>query len=81
MELSAVISEDNKVITWNLEELAPGESKALKFDLVLKEEFDESIIDKILDTNEKVDITYKDFDGTDESKTSDVTPKIKLVAP
>lgn len=79
-ELSAILSDDNKVITWKLEKLAPGESKALKFDLVLKDEFDESIIDKILDTNEKVDITYKDFDGTDKSQTSDVTPKIKLTA-
>ena len=81
IELSAIISNDSKTITWNLEELAPGESKTLKFDLVLKTEFDETILDKILDTNEKVDITYIDFDGTDESKTSDVTPKIKLVAP
>lgn len=79
-ELSATISNDNKVITWKLEKLAPGESKALKFDLTLKNEFDKTIIDKILDTNEKVDITYKDFDGTNQKKTSDVTPKIKLTA-
>lgn len=78
-ELSVIISDDNRVITWNLDKLAPGESQILKFDLVLKDEFDESIINQILDTNEKVDINYKDFDGTDESKTSDVTPKIRLV--
>ena len=45
---------------------------------VMKDEFDETIIDKVLDTNEKVDISYKDFDGTTETETSDVTPKIKL---
>ena len=27
---------------------------------------------------EKVDITYTDFDGKNQSKTSDVTPKLKL---
>jgi len=80
IELSYIISEDSRTITWNLDNLAPGESKILKFDIVLKEDFDESIIDKILDTNEKVDINYTDFDGSDDSKTSDVTPKIRLNA-
>lgn len=80
IEFSATISEDQRTITWDVEKLSPGETLTLKFDLVLKEEFDESIIDKILSTNEKVDITYKDFDGTDKSDTSDITPKIKLIA-
>lgn len=80
IEFSAIISENQRTITWNVEKLSPGETKILKFDLVLKEEFDESIIDKVLNTNEKVDIKYKDFDGTDKSDTSDVTPKIKLIA-
>ncbi|MBQ2835676.1 MAG: VWA domain-containing protein [Clostridia bacterium] len=79
-ELLATISEEQRTITWNVEKLSPGETRALKFDLILKEKFDESIIDKVLDTNEKVDITYKDFDGTDKSDSSDVTPKIKLIA-
>jgi len=80
IELSAIISEDSKTITWNLDKLAPGESQFLKFDLILKNDFDESIIDKILDTNEKVDVNYSNFDGTDEYKTSDVTPNIRLNA-
>ena len=41
-------------------------------------QFDEKIIGEILDTNEKVDVTYKDFDGLDKEQTSDVTPKIRL---
>ena len=80
IELSATISENQRTITWNVEKLAPGETKTLKFDLVLKEQYSEAIIDKILDTNEKVDISYKDFDGSDKTETSDVTPKIKLIA-
>lgn len=79
-ELSATISEDQRSVTWNIEKLRPGETKILKFDLVLKEKFDELIIDKVLNTNEKVDVTYKDFDGTDKMNTSDVTPKIKLIS-
>lgn len=80
IEFSAIVSEDQRTITWNVEKLSPGETKILKFDLVLKEKFDESIIDKVLNTNEKVDVTYKDFDGTDKNDSSDVTPKIKLTA-
>ena len=79
-ELSATISEGQRTITWNVEKLSPGETQTLKFDLVLKEEFDKTIIDKVLDTNVKVDVTYKDFEGTDKTNTSDVTPKIKLIA-
>lgn len=77
--LSETISNDQKTITWNIEKLNPGESKTLKFDIVLKSEFDETILNKILDTNEKVDVTYKDFEGTDKINSSDVTPKIKLI--
>lgn len=79
-EFSAIISEDNRTITWNIDTLAPGESKFLKFDLILKNTFDESIINKILDTNEKVDVNYSNFDGENEQKTSNVTPKIRLTA-
>ena len=78
--LSATISEDKKTIIWNVEKLGPGETKTLKFDLKLKDNFDEKIIGEILNTNEKVDITFNDFDGTEKSDTSDVTPKIKLIA-
>lgn len=74
-------SNHNKYISWRVEKLAPNETKILKYNLSLKDKFDEAILDKILDTNEKVNISYKDFDGTEQSKNSDVTPKIKLVAP
>ena len=68
MGLAATISENQRIITWNVEKLSPGETLTLKFDLVLKEKFDESIIDKVLNTNEKVDITYKDFEGIDKKE-------------
>lgn len=75
-------SNDNKkYISWKVAELKPGETKFLKYTLSLKEKFDEQILDKILNTNEKVDITFKDFDENDNSKSSDVTPKIKLISP
>lgn len=72
-------NENRQYIEWKLEKLSPNESKIIKYDITLKETFDTSIIDTILDTNEKVDITYKNFDGTDKLVTSDITPKIRLI--
>ena len=77
--VSAKIDTETNSITWNLANLPAGKTATIQYKLTLKDEFDEKIIGKILDTNEKVDITYKDFDGSAKEQTSDVTPKIKLV--
>lgn len=79
--ISANIDTTTNSITWKIADLPAGQSAIIQYKLTLKSDFDVSIIGKILDTNEKVDITYKDFDGTESEKTSDVTPKIKLTAP
>lgn len=76
--ISAQIDKKTNSITWNIEELGPGESAIIKYKLTLKEEFDENIIEKVLNTNEKVEIEYIDFDGEDDEDESEVTPKIKL---
>ena len=76
--VSSEIDTETNSITWNLAKLEAGQTATIQYKLKLKDEFDEKIIDQILDTNEKVDITYKDFDGTSKEQTSDVTPKIKL---
>lgn len=77
--VSAQIDTTTNSITWNIAELAPDETATIQYNLKLKDEFSEEIIDKILDTNEKVDVTYDDYDGNNQNKTSDVTPKIKLI--
>ena len=79
--ISATIDKTTNSITWNLESLPAGQTATIQYTLTLNEKFDETILNKILDTNTKVDITYKDFDGESQSKTSDVTPKIKLTQP
>ncbi len=78
--VSATIDPETNSITWTLEKLEPGQTATIQYNLTLKEEFNEEIIDQILDTNEKVDINYKDFDGTTKTETSEVTPKIRLTA-
>ena len=79
--VSAEIDKETNSITWNLSELSAGQSAKIQYNLTLKEEFDETIIDQILDTNEKVEVNYTDFDNIIKTKESDVTPKIKLTTP
>ena len=74
-EVSQTIDTSNNSITWNIELLTEGETATLSYNLTLKDEYDEKIIDVILPTNEKVDISAEKDDTTiDES--SDVSPKL-----
>lgn len=77
-KISASIDKETNSITWTIPELEAGKSLNVQYTLTLKNNFNEKIIDKILDTNEKVKITYKDFDDTEKTIKSDVTPKLKL---
>ena len=79
--ISAEVNPENNSITWTISELRPGETATVQYKLSLKEDFDSSIVGKILDTNEKVDISYTDLDGETVEDTSDVTPKLKLTEP
>ena len=66
--------EDNSIV-WTIPELGPSESVNVSYKLVLKANIDEAILDKVLDTNEKVDITA---DEVDNVLTSEVTPKVRV---
>jgi len=79
--ISAKVDEKNNSITWTIPELSNGETATVQYKLKLKENFDSKIVDKVLNTNKKVDITYKDFDEKEQSKTSNVSPKVKLTEP
>lgn len=80
-EISATVDKTNNSITWNIPSLAIGQTATVQYKLKLKENFDSAIVNKILNTNEKVDTTYTDFDNKSQSKTSDVSPKLKLAEP
>lgn len=79
--ISAEVDKTNNSITWTIPELAVGQTATVQYKLKLKENFDSSIVGKILNTNEKVDITYTDYNNSEQSKTSDITPKLKLAEP
>ena len=76
--VSAKIYTETNSITWNLAKLGANQSAMIQYRLTLKDEFDEKIIGEILNTNDSVEVTYKDFDGSSKTEKSDVTPKIKL---
>ena len=79
--ISATVDKTNNSITWTIPELKAQETATVQYKLKLKENFDSSIVGKILNTNEKVDLTYTDYNDSTTTKTSDVTPKLKLVEP
>ena len=80
-EISAEVDSTNNSITWTIPELASGKTATVQYTLKLKEDFDSSIVGKLLDTNEKVDITYNDFNDENHEDSSDVTPVLKLTEP
>ena len=79
--ISATVDKSNNSITWTIPELANGETATVQYKLKLKENFDSSIINKILNTNQKVDVIYQDFNNKEQTKTSDISPKLKLTEP
>lgn len=80
-EISTTVDKANNSITWNIPSLASGQTATIQYKLKLKENFDSNIVNKILNTNEKVDVTYTDLDNKSQAKTSDVSPKLKLTEP
>ncbi len=79
--VSTKIDTTNHSITWTIPELASGQIATVQYKLKLKENYDSSIVNKILNTNQKVDITYTDITDKKQAKTSDITPKLKLTEP
>ena len=80
LKISSEIDKETNSITWTIPELKAKETLKVQYTLTLKDEFNEKIIDQILDTNQKVEINYKDFDNTEKTTESTVTPKLKLTA-
>ena len=49
--------------------------------LKLKEGYDPKILDQLLNTNERVDLSYTDFDGSTKTQTTTESPQLKLTEP
>lgn len=79
--ISNNIDKTTNSITWTIPELKSGETAIVQYKLKLKENYDENIVSKVLDTNSKLDLTYTDYSEETNNKTSDITPKVKLTEP
>lgn len=80
--ISDKIDTKTNSITWNIPELKSGETAIVQYKLKLKENFDEKIIDKVLNTNTKLEVNYTDpTTNKEETKSSTITPKLKLTEP
>ena len=77
-KISAEVDKSNNSIVWNIDELKSQETATVQYTLTLKNNYSSSIVDKILDTNKKVDITFDDENNKPQEKTSDVTPKVRI---
>lgn len=75
--VSTKIDTSDNSITWTIEVLKETEVASLSYKLTLKDNFDKKIIDKILPTNKKVDITAK-HNENDIAGTSDKSPKVRI---
>lgn len=76
--ISPEINKSNNSITWTIPELKYGETAIVQYKLKLNDNYDSAIIDKTLNTNNKLDITYTDYSDVTDTKSSDITPKLKL---
>ncbi|MEG1009514.1 MAG: vWA domain-containing protein, partial [Clostridia bacterium] len=79
--ISTNIDTTTNAITWTIPDLKPGETAIVQYTLKLKKDYNSSIVEKILKTNEKIDINYNDLDNKPQTKTSDVSPTLKLSEP
>ena len=79
--ISTKVDTSNNSITWTIPELENGQTATVQYKLKLKQNFDSAIVGKILNTNQKVDISYTDTSDVKHQETSDISPKLKLTEP
>lgn len=70
------LKEDS--ITWHIDTLKSGESVKLRYKIKIKDIKNNTIINKIQDTNEKVELTYSDKEEKQYKQTMTSSPQIKL---
>lgn len=81
--ISPSIDLQNNVIIWTIETLEPKETATVSYKLKLKDTIDTSILNVILNTNQKVEITADQVKTEDGSNilVSKVSPKVRLTIP
>lgn len=76
--ISSSIDKSNNSITWSIPTLTNGNSFTVKYTLTLKSEFNSEIIGKVLDTNDKIEVSFNDFNNTAKTASSEDTPQVQV---
>lgn len=81
--ISPKIDLENRYIIWHIDRLEQQTSGLITYKLTLKENIDSNILNKILNTNEKVEITANEIKTEDGSNvlSSTVSPKVRVTIP
>lgn len=81
--ISPTIDLQSNSIVWSFDKLEPKESATVIYQLKLKDSIDENILNLVLNTNEKVEITANEIKTDDGNNmlVSRVAPKIKVTLP
>lgn len=74
------ITKNENVISWTIDNLDIGKSANLVYTLKLKDGYDTNIMEKIINTNEKVELNYNDLRGNNQNAQMLDTPQIKIVS-
>ena len=78
-EISNVIDTSTNSITWKIGELKPNETAIVQYKFKLKSNYSSDILDKIIDTHKKMELTYTNSENQKDTKSTTETPQIKLV--
>ena len=77
--VSQEINDEDNSITWEIELLEEGETATLSYKLTLRDNYNVEILDKVIPTNNEVDIDYT-HNGEDETVFSEDSPEVKVTA-
>ena len=76
--VSKNIDEESRTITWDIDVLKGEETATVRYKLKIKDMKNEKLLNKTIETNEKVVLTYKDIDSKDYTVEITSSPKIQL---
>jgi len=76
--ISEKIDQNKKCIVWTINNLLGTEEATVRYKLKLKDMKNQSIINKIIPTNDKVELCYTDYDNKKYSVILENSPKVQL---
>lgn len=76
--VNGTANKTGNVISWSIAKLQSKENATLEYVLKLKNGYSESIVNKVLNTNEKVEMTYNDMNNRSQTRKMPDSPQIIL---